>query len=140
MDWIKLPSWRQKIIAGFILLWPEIQALTFLYIIASMVMIFTLKLPIIIALISNVPFYILLIQLSMLSVGLYEFTQKYNFKYPKLSPLKIILSFLPYQTLLGVSAVRAIYREIKNISGWEKTKHLNAHRRLFVLSRGQSPE
>jgi hypothetical protein len=41
---------------------------------------------------------------------------------------KVALTFIPYQILLGVSAVRALLRETMHNNKWEKTEHVNAHR------------
>ncbi|MFZ2189558.1 MAG: glycosyltransferase [Candidatus Magasanikiibacteriota bacterium] len=130
MEWMRLPTFKQKFLAAFVLLWPEIQAMTFLYIVLAIVMIFTLKLPLVVALISNIPFYILIVQLAVMNIGLYEFTKKYNFKYSFWLIPKTLLAFLPYQTILGISALRAVYRETIHENGWEKTAHVGAHRKL----------
>lgn len=127
-EWKKLPTLRQKLLVVYVLLWPEMQALMFLYIFLSLIMIFTVKLPIVLALISNVPQYILFLHLVLLSVGLYEFTKKYSLRYSWWMPLKILVTFLPFQILLGVSAIRALYREFTHQNAWEKTRHVNAHR------------
>jgi len=129
-EWAKLPKLRQKILSGYILIWPEMQALLFFYIILSFVMIFTIKLPILVALVSYLPLYILTMQIALLSIGIYEFTKKYNLAYSVWTPFKILATFIPYQLTLGLSAVRAVYREINHKNGWEKTEHINAHREV----------
>jgi len=127
-DWKNLPLFSQRFFVGYLLIWPEIQTFLFIYIIASIVMMFTVKLPILITLLSLLPLYILTMHLVVLNVGLYEFTKKYSFKYPRWMPFKIIITFLPFQILLGISAVRAVIREFRKKTSWEKTVHVNAHR------------
>jgi hypothetical protein len=39
------------------------------------------------------------------------------------------VTFLLYQWMLGISALRAVYRELEVQLGWEKTHHAGAHRR-----------
>lgn len=126
--WKKLPLFSQRFFVGYLLIWPEIQTFLFLYIIASVIMMFTVKLPILITLLSLLPLYILTMHLIVLNVGLYEFTKKYSFKYPRWIPIKVIVTFLPFQILLGISAIRAVIREFRKKTSWEKTVHVNAHR------------
>lgn len=127
-DWKRLPRFSQRLLVGYILIWPEIQAFFFLYILASVVMIFTVKLPMILTLFSMLPFYILVLHLIIMNVGLYEFTKKYHMAYPTWMPLKVVVTFIPFQLILGISAVRAVLRNIGNHTTWEKTEHINAHR------------
>lgn len=127
-DWRELPTLSQRLLVRYILLWPEIQVFIFFYSLGAIVMMFTLKLPIILTLISFVPLYLLILYVILLTVGLYEFTQKYRLRFPRWMPLKVLLTFLPFQFLLGWSAVRAVFRENLHKNSWEKTAHINAHR------------
>jgi hypothetical protein len=40
----------------------------------------------------------------------------------------LTISFLPYQVLLSIGAIRAVYRELRGMTNWEKTAHTGAHR------------
>ena len=127
-EWKELSSIKQKAIAGYILLLPELQAMFFLLIPLSIIATFTLELPILFAMLTIMPLLILFLQLVTLNVGLFEFTRSYNLKYPIWMPFMIFLFFYPYQIILGLSAVRAVYRMISGNMSWEKTLHTNAHR------------
>ena len=127
-DWIRFPKLSQKLLAGYILLLPELQSLLFLFVPISIFMAFTVKLPVIVTLLSNIPFFILLLQLIIQTVGLYEFTKDYNLKFSWWMPLKVFLTFFPYQIILSLSAFRAIFRTLLGNIAWEKTLHINAHR------------
>lgn len=126
--WKKLPKRSKRFWAAYILTWPEFQALTFVYVFFSILMMFTVKLPVALAIFSFVPSFLLLMQMIFLNVGLFEFTRKYNLKYPFWISLKVAITFIPFQLLLGYSALRAVYREASDKTGWEKTEHFNAHR------------
>jgi hypothetical protein len=39
------------------------------------------------------------------------------------------LGYLPYQWVLSYAAVRAVWRQVRGINNWEKTKHIGAHRK-----------
>ena len=43
-------------------------------------------------------------------------------------PLKLAVTFIPFQPDLGVGAIQALYRELLKNTVREKTRHVNAHR------------
>lgn len=127
-DWLRLPKLHQRIFASYLLIWPEMQSVLIVYLFASVFITITLKLSILIVLLSYLPLYLLVIQIITLNIGLVEFTRSFNLKYEIFSPLKIILTFYPFQLLLGFSSLRALARIFFGNLSWEKTKHINAHR------------
>lgn len=127
-DWIDLPLTRQKIICIYILLSPVIQSILLLYIPFGIAIMFTQKLPLSIALISYMPFYLMLVQLLIYEIGLYKFTKTHHKEFSINSMIKIVISYYPYQLLLAISAFRAILRQFSGNYLWEKTRHLNTHR------------
>ncbi|MCL5090724.1 MAG: glycosyltransferase, partial [Patescibacteria group bacterium] len=135
-DWLKLPSLKQKLIAGYILFSPEIGALLFFYIPLAFGIAITKKLPILISLFSYLPFYLFLFQLLVNSIAINEFAKIYKLKASLWTSIKIILAFYPYQILLMTASFRAGYRLLAKQIGWEKTSHENAHR----LQRKESNE
>jgi GAF domain len=42
--------------------------------------------------------------------------------------MRLALGFLPYQFLLSISALRAVLREYRGATNWEKTAHSGVHR------------
>ena len=132
-DWLKLPTVSQKLLAGYVLILPQLQALLFLFVPISIFIAFTLKLSVLVTLLTYVPFFILFLQLVVQIVGLHEFTRNYGLKFPWFIPLQLMIAFYPYQILLSVSAFRAILRSLIGNIGWEKTLHINAHRKTQPL-------
>jgi cellulose synthase/poly-beta-1,6-N-acetylglucosamine synthase-like glycosyltransferase len=127
-EWLQLPTLSQKLLILYVLLMPELQALAFLFIPLSLFLILTYKLPVIYAMFSIVPSILLLLQLIMYIVGLYEFTRAYKLPFSVFMPIRLMLTFYPFQLLLGLSAFRALLRMISGNNHWEKTLHINAHR------------
>ncbi len=127
--WTKLPSKKQKITALYFLLSPLINAFLILYIPITIFLLLNKETQIAIAIFSFLPFDLLLIQILIQIIALYEFTKDYQLKYPLYMPLKIIITYFPYQFLLSFSAFRAVYRIIINQTIWEKTLHKNLHRK-----------
>jgi hypothetical protein len=42
--------------------------------------------------------------------------------------LWFVLGYIPFQWLIGWSALRAIGRELRGVANWEKTAHTGTHR------------
>lgn len=127
-EWTALPKLHQRLLAGYILIIPQLQAFFFLMLPVSIFMAFVLDLPVLFAMITILPLLLLVLQLVGYNIGMYEFTKGYGMKFPFWLPFKILYSFYPFQIILGLSAMRAIVRLLTGKSSWEKTLHLNAHR------------
>jgi cellulose synthase/poly-beta-1,6-N-acetylglucosamine synthase-like glycosyltransferase len=132
-EWRQLPKLKQRIVALYILLNSVLQASMIVYIPIGAFMAFTQSVPVPIAMISYVPIYVLIIQLIINLVSIREFTSAYGEKLPRFFSLKMILYFYPYQLMLSVAAIRAVYRMLKRQNSWEKTAHSNLHRQNATL-------
>ena len=127
-DWLRLPTWQQRLLALYTLRFPLLQAFTTLYLPVSLWLMFFAKVPVLVAMLSSLPLYMLLIQLGISVVGLYEFTAVHKLRPSRLAPLWLAAAYLPYQWLLGYAALRAAWRQMLGINTWEKTQHVGAHR------------
>jgi cellulose synthase/poly-beta-1,6-N-acetylglucosamine synthase-like glycosyltransferase len=127
-DWLRLPSWRQRALALYTLAFPLIQALTMIYLPFSLWLAFFGKLPVLVAMISALPAYVLIIQIVISVLGLYEFTSVHRLKLAWYSPLRLVFGYLAYQWMLGFAALRAVWRQLRGMNNWEKTQHIGAHR------------
>jgi glycosyltransferase XagB len=128
--WKQLPQFKHKVLALYVLGWPLIQAFLFLALPVSLLSSIFLKLSVMVTLLSVIPMFLLLLQMSIAIVGLWEFCRDYKLKFPVYYPIKLAISFIPYQFILGFSALRATVRFIQSNTTWEKTEHVNAHRTL----------
>ena len=127
-DWLRLPSWRQRALALYTLTFPLIQTLTMIYLPFSLWLAFFGKLPVLVAMITALPAYVLIVQIVISMLGLYEFTSIHRLKPAWYSSLRLLLGYLPYQWMLGFAALRAVWRQLRGMNNWEKTKHIGAHR------------
>jgi hypothetical protein len=87
-----------------------------------------LRLSAAVAVVSFLPLYALFFQLLAVLIGAVLFAREYNVRLPVLAPVGMVVTFLPYQWLLGIASVRAVYREVRQQTNWEKTAHVGAHR------------
>jgi glycosyltransferase XagB len=127
--WKGLPTRKQRFLAAYTLAFPYTQALLGGYFAFSLAtMLFTVKAPILVALVSYLPVLMLTANLVMSVVGLYEFTSAHGLKATPKSAVQLVLAYLPYQLVLVYAAWRAANRHLRGVNNWEKTKHTGAHR------------
>lgn len=119
---------KQRFLAVYTLATPVIQAITALYLPISIYTIIFVKVTPLLAMIMWLPAYMLIAQYIINLVGLHEFAEAHGYKLARWTWLKLLVVFYPYQVLLGVSALRGVYRDLKGVNNWEKTQHVNAHR------------
>ncbi|HMQ32916.1 MAG TPA: glycosyltransferase [Chloroflexaceae bacterium] len=124
----QLSSVYQRFLAIYSLASPVLQAFTTLYIPISLYTMFFVQMPPLVAMILWLPAYMLAGQYVLNWIGLCEFVEAHGLKMPRLMWLRLLIAFYPFQILLGISALRAVYRHMKGTNNWEKTKHVNAHR------------
>jgi cellulose synthase/poly-beta-1,6-N-acetylglucosamine synthase-like glycosyltransferase len=131
----EFPTFKQRFLALYILSWPLIIPFAALLLPFGIIMMSVVSLPPALALLSNVPLLLFIGFILTLVLGFYEFTREYKYKFSPYYVLVIVLFFYPYTLLLVIASLRAIYRNLANITVWEKTEHVNKHRegRLPVL-------
>lgn len=133
-EWRGLPGFEQRMLAVYTLAFPTIQAVLGLYVLVSLATMFTIKTPVITAMILWLPFYVLAGHFMLSVLGLYEFTDAHGLKPSVMTPVVMAISYLPYQWVLSYASVRATLRYLKGINNWEKTAHVGAHRQLVELA------
>jgi glycosyltransferase XagB len=126
--WLTLPHFKQRLLALYTLSYPLFQGLLLLLWPLTLLTIVWIKVPVLVAMISFLPLYALLFQFVVTAVGAFLFTKEYGLRFPLLMPISMAFTFLPFQWLLSISAVRGVYRELRRQRNWEKTVHLGAHR------------
>lgn len=131
-DWAHLPQMKQKFMALYTLIAPFVQMIFLLYIPIGTWIALSYKLPMIVSMLSFVPTFLFLLQITFYLVGIYEFTQVYGIKYSIKDSLNILVAFFPYQIMLAIASVRAVQRLISGQLVWEKTTHNNAHRSVLA--------
>jgi glycosyltransferase XagB len=128
--WRDLPAQGQRILALYTLAFPFIQAFVGVLWLPALFAMFFLEMPIVVAMLSLLPLYALGFQYITNVVGLFEFASTYGMRVRLRDLLIFTAGFLAYQLLLSAGAVRAVYRELRGMTNWEKTAHTGAHRGL----------
>ncbi len=127
-EWLKLEKLSQRLLALYVLVLPELQAFFALLIPVSILMFFLVKFPLWLAMFTFMPLYCLVMAVFVDLVGLREFLRAHKREWSWREAAILVLAFFPYQGILGIGAVRAVYRYIKGVSNWEKTAHIGQHR------------
>ena len=127
-EWLKLEKLSQRILALYVLTLPELQAFFTLMVPVSLLMFFFVKLPLWFAMLTFLPFYCFILTAFIDLAGLHEFLKAHQRKWSWREAMIMLLAFLPYQWMLSVGAMRAVYRYIQGTSNWEKTTHFGQHR------------
>jgi glycosyltransferase XagB len=135
-DWLRLPHLGQRLLALYTLSYPLLQAALLLLWPVMLLMVLWLQLPLPVTMAAFLPLYVLGLQFVLTAIGALLFTREYGLRLPPLMPAAMALTFLPYQWLLGLSALRAVGRELRRDTSWEKTAHTGAHREREVGGAG----
>jgi len=139
-EWKQLSTLRQRLLALYTLGFPAAQTMLGFYILVSLLMMFTLKPPVLIAITLDLPFYLLAAHFTLNVIGLYEFTSAHGLKPGWKTLLVMVLGYLPYQWVLAYASVRATLRQVRGINNWEKTQHIGAHRQGRAVSQTRELE
>jgi glycosyltransferase XagB len=126
--WKALPTRKQRWLAFYTLVFPHFQALLGVYFLFSLMMMLSLKTPVQIALISYLPVAMLMAHFLISAIGLREFTAAHGLEMSSGDMVRLAFAWFPYQLVLAYAAGRAIGRQMRGISNWEKTQHVGAHR------------
>ena len=127
-EWKKLPTRGQRLLAAYSMTYPYFQAAAGALWIPAVLMIIYLQVPVGLAMISLLPLYAIFFQLLVGLIGLQDFANAYGFRLKARDVARYALGFVPYQFLLSISALRAVFREFKGATDWEKTAHSGVHR------------
>ena len=134
-EWRRFPKFEQQLLAFYTLSFPTIQAVLGLYSLMAIISMFTLRAPVLSAIILYLPFYLLAAHFSLAAFGLYDFAAAHGLKPRWTTLLVMALGYMPYQWILSYAALRATARQLRGINTWEKTKHVGAHREQTVAQR-----
>ena len=133
-EWMKLDKLSQRLLALYVLILPEMQAIFALLIPVSIVMVFLAKFPLWMAMFTFLPLYCFILAVFTDLVGLREFLKAHKRRWSWREAAITALAFFPYQWILGIGALRAVYRYVRGTSNWEKTKHIGQHRDLVSVN------
>lgn len=133
------PTVKQKFLAAYILSWPFIIPFVFLLFPFGIILMLSVSVPPTLAILSNISLLLFIAFTSTLIIGFYEFVREYKLSFSFSRILVLLFLFYPYTLLLTIASIRAMYRNLTNITVWEKTEHINIHRHVSTPIADTSP-
>ena len=139
-EWLQLATLSQRLMAVYVLGFQFLQALAGVFAPLAVILALTHKAPVPIVLIALLPVLVSFWNLILDVIMLREFAHTYaqvDGGIPRIGGRRIPIGALdyvglvvgayPYQLVLAVSALGAIYRSLTGVSDWVKTEHTGAH-------------
>jgi cellulose synthase/poly-beta-1,6-N-acetylglucosamine synthase-like glycosyltransferase len=126
-EWRRLPTWRKRLMARYLLSMPFMQAFSGVLIPISVLSMLLFKAPPLFVMITLIPMLPTLGTIGVEIIGLMEFDRMFGLQVRIRDYVKLALGSVPYQLFLAVAAIRATVREFRGDATWEKTEHVGAH-------------
>jgi len=127
-EWLGLERLSQRLLACYVLILPEVQAFFALMVPVALVTSLCVRLPLWLAMFSFLALYCFALALFVNLAGLHEFLRVHGRRWSWREAFLLILAFFPYQWLLALSSLRAVWRAARGRDDWEKTAHMGQHR------------
>lgn len=126
--WKEYDSNMKKLLSFYTLSFPITQ--TFLLALTPTTLFLGLdyKLPLPVSLLSYIPLMFLSLQCIINVIALGEFIKEQQLPTRRRVYFVMLVTYLPYQMLLAIGAIRATFREMLGLNNWEKTFHTGEHR------------
>lgn len=125
--WRRLPTRRQRAIAGFLLAFPFLQGVSALLTPLLVAAALLLRVPLPLTLWCFLPLLLLAFQAVLEAVAVGELARAFHLEAGWRDTWRVLWTTIPYLVLLDLAALRAIWRELRGRRGWEKTSHEGAH-------------
>jgi cellulose synthase/poly-beta-1,6-N-acetylglucosamine synthase-like glycosyltransferase/putative flippase GtrA len=127
-NWLDMPTMRQRLLAGYILATPILQAFSCALIPVAIAAVFLLKMPIGLTMFMFAPLIPMGLTIVSMLAGVRKFGRDYGQKV-RLRHYASILFLTPvYQVILAMAAVMGVVKYLRQDKGWYKTARLNQHR------------
>jgi cellulose synthase/poly-beta-1,6-N-acetylglucosamine synthase-like glycosyltransferase len=127
-EWRRVPGRRPRSLALVTFSQPILDAALLCCVALLPLSLVYFKLPVLVALLSFAPLYAVGLQLLANLAAVVVFGRAFGERVPWWVMARMPFTYLPYQWLIGFSAVRATVRRIRGNGEWEKTEHRGAHR------------
>jgi cellulose synthase/poly-beta-1,6-N-acetylglucosamine synthase-like glycosyltransferase len=128
--WLRMPTLRQRLFAGYVLATPMLQAVSFVLLPVAMLIGFLTKAPVGLALFMFTPFLPIGVTLLTQLFGLSEFSRQYGRRASVWHYASIVCLTPLYQLVLSAAAVVALFKFLNGDKTWYKTGRAGSHREI----------
>jgi cellulose synthase/poly-beta-1,6-N-acetylglucosamine synthase-like glycosyltransferase len=126
--WLRMPTARQRLLAGYILATPVLQGLSFFLLPTAIIVGLLVNTPIALALLLFTPYIPMGLTIATQLIGLHDFCQRYDKRASGWHYASLVFLAPLYQVVLCGAAAVAIYRFAIGDQTWYKTGRVGEHR------------
>lgn len=126
--WLELPTFRQRLLAGYVLLSPLLLAVISILMAISVFAIFYLKAPVALAMLMYLPLIPVVLLTILNAIFLYDFGASFKQKIGLRHYAVLLITQGVYQIVLNTAALWSVIRELRGDDSWYKTPHSGLHR------------
>jgi cellulose synthase/poly-beta-1,6-N-acetylglucosamine synthase-like glycosyltransferase len=126
--WHELPTFRQRLLAGYVLLGPLLMALISIFMVVSLLAIFFLNAPVGLAMLMYAPIIPAGLLAILNGLFLYDFGKAFGRKIRFRHYVVLFSTQIVYQVVLNAAALWSVVRELRGDTSWYKTPHSGLHR------------
>lgn len=126
--WLELPTFRQRLLAGYVLLGPLLLALINIFMALSIFAILFLKTPVIWVMMMYLPLIPVIFLTVLNALYLHDFGKAFDRKIKLRHYVILFATAALYQVVLNTAALWSVVRELRGDNSWYKTPHSGLHR------------
>ena len=138
--WLKMPTLKQKLLAGYILATPILQGISFILMPTAIVVGLVQNTPVGLALLMFTPYVPMGLTTATQVIGLHDFCQKYEKRASPWHYVSLIVLSPLYQMVISGAAAVAVYKYATGDNTWYKTGRLAEHRGAVPTATGAELE
>jgi len=128
--WLEMDTLRQKVLAGYILVTPILQAISFVLLPTAIAVGLLVKTPLAVAVLMFFPVIPISVTVLTQLIGLHDFCQQYGQRASMWHYASVLFLAPLYQVLLAAAAAVAVWKFAIGDDTWYKTGRVAEHRRL----------
>jgi cellulose synthase/poly-beta-1,6-N-acetylglucosamine synthase-like glycosyltransferase len=126
--WLHMPTLKQRLLAGYILATPILQALSFFLLPTAIIVGLVVNTPIALALLLFTPYIPMGLTTATQLIGLHDFCRRYDKRASGWHYASLIFLAPLYQVVLCGAATVAVYKYASGDNTWYKTGRAGEHR------------
>lgn len=126
--WHELPSFRQRLLAGYVLLGPVILASISVFLFFTLLATIFLNAPVGLVMLMYIPLIPIILLMILNGMFLSDFGKAFDRKIRLMDYVKLFSTYFVYQFVLNAAAFWSIIRELRGNNTWYKTPHSGQHR------------
>ncbi|HSH56113.1 MAG TPA: glycosyltransferase [Candidatus Limnocylindrales bacterium] len=126
--WRELPSFQQRLLAGYVLLGPVLLAAISVFMLISLASVFFLKAPVALVMLMYLPMIPVCLLFILNAIFLHDFGKAFGRKVTLWQYVVLFATQIPYQIVLNTAALWSVVRELRGDTSWHKTAHSGQHR------------